>query len=267
MEQRHRRKRAWRRSYDTLRGLKVLGILAVGGLALAGCTASGSAATPTATVSSTDWPTTQLYKTGRASTTLVVPSGAKSLHIDFSCTYGLYSVSPHLGIDTRGGMCGGAQTFDFDLGTMHSGASLGVDFVVPDGTRFAATAQFSTRSFRPDPATEIQCAALSKITEAYWNADEGYDHKDVSDAQWIQDTADAKASLTALASKAQEKPADSGLLGQVIPQLAAWLTADGYHPGAVLHAPLGDFTAANSLVGQICSANGTPLVINSKYGG
>jgi hypothetical protein len=256
-----------RRSRNGLSGLKILAILAVGGLALAGCTASRPAATPTAAVSSTNWPTAQLFKTGRASTTLVVPSGAKSLHVDFSCTYGLYSVSPQLGVDTRSGMCGGAQTFDFDLGTMHAGAPLGIDFVVPDDTRFAATAQFSTRAFKPDLATEKQCASLSKISEAYWNADEGYDHKDVSDAQWIHDTADAKTSLTALASTAEAHPEDAGLLGQVIPQLAAWLTGDGYHPGAVLHPPLGDFAAANSLVGQICSANGTPLIIHSKYGG
>ena len=38
-------------------------------------------------------------------------------------------------------------------------------------------------------------------------------------------------------------------------------------PGAMLHAPAGDFTAANMLAAQLCEGNGTGLVIRSSYGG
>ncbi|MEN2742108.1 hypothetical protein ABCS02_30365 [Microbacterium sp. X-17] len=48
---------------------------------------------------------------------------------------------------------------------------------------------------------------------------------------------------------------------------AGWLAGAGDHPGGTLHAPPGDYTAAVSLVGQICEANGTGIVIHSKYGG
>jgi hypothetical protein len=49
--------------------------------------------------------------------------------------------------------------------------------------------------------------------------------------------------------------------------LVNWMTGDGDHPGGYRNAPLGDFTAARALIGQICSANGTPIVVRMKYGG
>jgi hypothetical protein len=235
--------------------------------ALAGCTAPPPKTTATPTISTAEWPTAQIYHMGRTSPALVVPKGARSLHIDFSCTYGLYSVGPSANIDSRHGTCGGAQTFDFDVHAIATGTRLIIDLVVPDDTRLAATLNFSTTSFTPDPATTKQCATLSKIQEAYWNADQGYAHGDVSSTQWIEQTASAKAEIATLADKAQKDPASAGLLGTVFPSLAGWLTGAGDHPGAILHAPLGDFTAADSLAGQICTANGTSMVIHAKYGG
>lgn len=236
---------------------------------MTGCSTvpSPPTATPRPAVSTADWPTAQLYHTGRTTATLELPAGARSLHVEFSCTYGLYAVRPSLQADTRSGMCGGAQSFDFDVSRVAQGTHVAVDLVVPDGTRLAATLRYSTQPFRPDATTRKQCAALSAITEAYWNADEGHDHGDVTDAQWVQQTATAKTDLEALAASSAKDGASSGLLGTVIPELAAWLTGDGDHPGGILHAPLGDFTAADALAGQICSANGTSIAITSKYGG
>lgn len=237
------------------------------GAALAACTAAQPGPSSSSTISTAGWPTAQIYHTGRTSPTLLVPAGARSLHIDFSCTYGLYSVGPSADMDRRQGTCGGAQSFDFDIHTIAEGTRLIIDLVVPDDTRLAATMNFSTTAFRPDPVTAKQCAALSKVQEAYWNADQGHDHGDVSDAQWVEQTAAAKAEVASLAAAAKKEPASAGLLGTVIPSLADWLTGAGDHPGAVLHAPLADFTAAESLAGQICTANGTSMVIHSKYGG
>jgi hypothetical protein len=238
-------------------------------IALIGCTGmSAPAPTPTATtVDTAQWPTNQLFHIGRDTASLEVPAGAKSLHVDFSCTAGLYEIAPATGTDNRSGMCGGAQTFDFDVATVHTGTRLQVEFVVPDDTRFVATTRFGADPFIPDKTTANQCAALSKITEAYYNADEGFEHKDVTADQWATAIADAKTQLTAMAAKSKADSASAGLLGQVIPQLAAYLTSAGDHPGGVLHAPLGDYTAASSLAGQICSSNGTTITVNSTYGG
>jgi hypothetical protein len=106
-------------------------------IALAGCTgASAPGHTPTATtISTATRPTTQLFHTGRATASLEVPAGGKSLHVDFSCTAGLYEIAPATGMDNRSGMCGGAQTFDFDVTAVHTGTRLLVDYVVPDDTR------------------------------------------------------------------------------------------------------------------------------------
>ncbi len=241
--------------------------LAVAGLT--GCTGVSNAHTPSPTpsVSTADWPTAQVYQEGRATETLPLPSGARSLHVDFTCTYGLYSVSVDVGMNTRSGSCGGAQSFDFDVSTATPGTRVDVDLVVPDGTRLAAALRFSTHRFAPDPATKRQCAALAPIVEAYFNADQGYDHGDVDEAQWTQKTVTAKADLTALAARATANGAASGLLGTVVPTLADWLAGAGEHPGGLLHAAQGDFTAANELASQICDANGTPMVIRSDYGG
>lgn len=243
-------------------------VAAIAAAALSGCTAAGSASTSTPTpVSTADWPTAQLYHEGPATAELVVPTGAKSLHVDFSCTGGLYTVSPATGIDSRSGMCGGAQSFDFDVTAVAPGTHLRVDISVPADSRLTADLRYSTRTFAPDRTTRTQCAALSSITEAYTNADAGHDAGDVTDAQWSEQTAKAKTDLTALAATARAHPEKAGLLGPVIPQLAEWLTGNGDHPGGFAHAPLGDFTAADALVGQIYSANGTPIVVNAKYGG
>ncbi|WP_348787353.1 hypothetical protein [Leifsonia sp. NPDC080035] len=235
--------------------------------AAAGCTAVQSRPTTHPAVSTAGWPTAQVYHTGRTSPTLTVPAGARSLHIDFSCTYGLYSVGPSADMDRREGTCGGAQSFDFDIHSIAAGTRLIVDLVVPDGTRLAATMNFSTAPFAPDRATAKQCATLATVQEAYWNADQGHDHGDVSDAQWTERTAAAKADIERLANAAEKHPASAGLLGTVLPSIAGWLTGAGDHPGGVLHAPLGDFTAAETLAGQICTANGTAMVIHSSYGG
>lgn len=241
------------------------GLLAVA--ALTGCTAA-TAPTPTPTpVSTADWPTAELYHTGRATQTLALPAGARSLRVDFSCTYGLFTVAPGTGVDSRSGMCGGAESLAFDVGSVAPGSRLGVDIVVPDDTRFTATLRFSPDRFVPDPATKKQCATLATIVEAYSNSDQGHDRGDVSDAQWAEQTAKAAADLTALARADQSSAAKAGLLGPVIPQIAGWLTGDGDHPGGFIHAPAGDFGAANQLAGQICSANGTPMEIHARYGG
>ncbi|MEY9951838.1 hypothetical protein [Leifsonia sp. EB34] len=235
--------------------------------ATAGCTSAPPAHSASPTISTAGWPTAQLSHTGRTSPTLIVPTGARSLHLDFTCTYGLYSVGPSAAMDRRQGTCGGVQSFDFDVHAVAPGTRLAVDLVVPDDTRLAATLNFSTAPFVPDRVTAKQCAALSAIQEAYWNADQGHDHGDVSDEQWTQLTATAKTEIASLAAQAKARPSSAGLLGTVVPPIADWLTGAGDHPGGVVHAPLGDFTAAEALAGQICTANGTSMVIHSKYGG
>lgn len=236
--------------------------------ALTGCTAATGAATSTPTsVSTADWPTAQVFHVGPATETLVLPAGAKSLRVEFSCTYGLFAVAPAMGIDSRSGMCGGAESFDFDVSAIATGTRLSVGIAVPDDTRFTATLRYSPARFEPDARTKKQCAILATVVEAYTNADEGYDHGEVTDAQWTQQTQKAKADLDSLAQDATADASTFGLLGPVIPKVSGWLTGDGDHPGGFVHAPAGDFGAANSLAGQICSANGTPMVIHAKYGG
>lgn len=259
------RTKAWRARRGTAAMIGLMALLA--GASLAGCSGARPAPSPTPTADTAGWPTAQLFHTGRTSATLTVPRGARSLHIDFSCDYGLYAVGPDTSVQHRNGSCGGAQSFDFDVHTVAEGTRLTVELVVPDTARLAATLSYSTRPFTPDAATAKQCAALSAIEEAYWNADQGHERGDVTDAQWTQQTAEARADLLALAARAQQSPAAAGLLGTVIPQLAGWLAGAGDHPGGTLHAPPGDYTAAVSLAGQICDANGTGVVIHSKYGG
>jgi len=248
-------------------GLAAAALLVMAGLtACTGGNAPERSAAPTPTIATAHWSTAGLYSTGRDATTVTMPRGARTLHVDFSCTSGLYEVAPAMGMDSRSGMCGGAQSFDFDVAKTAPGTRIEVDFLVPADTRFVANIRFSPEAFAPDPVTRTQCASLSSITEAYQNADEAVDHGDATTAQWMQKTATAEADLTELAAKDKSGPS-TGLLGPVIQQLAAWLTGPGNHPGGLMHAPLGDFTAAHALAAQICSANGTPITIRSSYGG
>lgn len=241
---------------------------AAAALALSACTTGPSGSTPTPTpVSTAGWPTAQLYHEGPTTVTLELPRGARSLHVDFSCTFGLYTVTPTTGMDARSGMCGDAQSFDFDISGVAPGTRLSLDLHVPDDTRLTADLRYSPQPFTPDTTTKAQCATLSSVVEAYTNADQGHDAGDVTDAQWTQQTAKAKTDLTALAATSKAHPESAGLLGPVIPHIADWLTGDGDHPGGFVHAALGDFTAAQALIGQICSSNGTPIVVHAAYGG
>jgi len=237
---------------------------------LTACTASAPAAPHSATptpVSTADWPTASVFKEGRASTSLVLPSGAKSLHVDFACTAGLYEVSPANGtVDARHGTCGGSQSFDFDVSRVSPGSRVGVDLVIPDDSRLTASVRFSPKPVARDAATAKSCAALSGILSAYFDSDQAVDHGDLTTDGWRTETAAARADLTALAS-AEDGPGPNGPLHPVIPQLASWLTGEGDHPGAVLHAVPGDFAAADQLAGQVCEGNGTPIEISSSYGG
>ena len=245
--------------------LAVVALMAAG---LVGCTTVSGSTSPTAsaTVSTVKWPSAELYSTGRDASELTVPRGAGTLHVDFSCTYGLYAVSPAIGMDTRSGMCGGSQSFDFDVTKAAPGTRLRVDITVPADSRFVADLRFSPHPFSPEPTTRRQCAALSSITEAYSNADQAVDHGDATALQWADKTATAKHDLAKLAAAAKANPS-AGLLGPVVQELNAWLAGAGDHPGGFVHAPLGDFTAADSLAGQICEGNGTPITVNSSYGG
>lgn len=251
-----------------VRWVTSISVVALMTAALVGCTTVGGSTPPTATatVSTAQWPSAELYSTGRDASELTVPRGARTLHVDFSCTYGLYAVSPAIGMDTRSGMCGGSQSFDFDVAKAAPGTRLRVDLTVPADTRFVADLHFSPHPFSPNPTTRGQCASLSSITEAYSNADQAVDHGDATAAQWADKTATAKRDLAKLAAVAKAGPS-AGLLGPVVQELNAWLAGAGDHPGGFVHAPLGDFTAADSLAGQICAANGTPITVNSSYGG
>jgi len=231
------------------------------------CTTTEHGPHPTSPVSTADWPVAASATAGPAEIEVHKPAGARSLHVDFSCLGGgVFDVAVNQGMDAYGGSCGGMQNFVFSTADFDDGASVRINVQVHDDVHFVLRGTFSREKFAPDAALKRQCAALGPISSIYANAEAGYERKAIDDTQWAADVSKANRSLVAFDASAR-KQTPSGMIAQLTPALVDWMTGDGDHPGGYRNAPLGDFTAARALIAQICSANGTPIVVRMKYGG
>jgi hypothetical protein len=240
----------------------------IGVVTMTACTATEHDPHPTASsVSTADWPVAASAAVGPTEIEVHKPNGARSLQVDFSCLGGgVFVVAINLDGDEYSGSCGGMQHFAFSTTGYDEGASVRINVQVHDDTHFVLRGTFSAEKFVPNAALKRQCETLGKVESVYANADAGYERKAIDDAQWAADVSKANRSLVAF-DRSARKQTPSGMIAQLTPALVDWMTGDGDHPGGYRNAPLGDFTAARALIGQICSANGTPIVIHMKYGG
>jgi hypothetical protein len=232
-------------------------------LALTACTApppDTSATETTESANTADWPTVELNGVGPVEKMIDVPEGAASFRVNFVCVGGNFSVSfsGAKQSDRRGG-CQGTRTYLFPA---PESALMQLYVSVPADSQFALTGEFTTDVFSPDPVTTDACAQLSEYMTVYLNADQGYLQGDVSAEEWRVQMDEAAGIITELQDTA------TGLIALQLPALVDGMSAPVVVPGYFheQHSPTA-MDAAGTIVGDVCSDNGTGLVIMAAYGG
>lgn len=167
-------------------------------LTVSGCAASPPAVRVTPTVTAAAWPAIAMAGTGPTDKVTATPTGAKSLRVEFVCSFGLFDVS--MNSDTsRSGSCGGTRSWILPLPL---DGRLDLTVTVPADTRYALSATFGAEKFAPDPVIAAECKTLSTIDTALMGAEQGYTHGDVTAAQWTATVTKTVAQLKELASSA-----------------------------------------------------------------
>lgn len=189
-----------------------------------------------------------------------IPSGARSLVLDFECTGGdSFSVelgdSMMLGQAPLTGSCDGVQELAWPVpgGT---GSTLYV--TIPEQVDWVASPRFSTAEFAVDAALAGECEAFSEVYSAFVNADVGYTHYDAFDAaEWATRVDEASAELGTLAEGSQTT------LGDAFAQLRLIVSDPGRTVGEAL-------TGTEDPIGRIhhsCATNHTPVITMAEFGG
>jgi hypothetical protein len=233
------------------------------GLALTACTASPPDAGSTETaesVNTADWPAVELNGVGPVEKIVEVPEGAASFRVSFVCVSGNFGLSFNGAkqSDRRGG-CQGTRTYLFPAS---ESTPMQLYISVPPDSHFALTGKFTTDAFSPDPLTTDACTQLSEFMSVYLNADQGYRLGDVSAEEWRVQMDKATGIITELQDTA------TGLIALQLPALVEGMSSPVVVPGYFheQHSPT-EMDAAGTIVGDVCSDNGSGLTIMANYGG
>jgi len=238
------------------------GLLAAA-LTLTACTASPPATGPSETaaaVNTADWPAIELNSVGPVEKMIDVPAGAVSFRVSFACVSGNFSLSlgGALEDDRRGG-CQGTRNY---LLPVSESSTMQLYVFVPDDSRFALTGEFTTDVFTPDPLITDACTQVSEYMSIYLNAEQGYQRSAITVEEWRTQMDEAVDLVTELQDTA------TGLIALQVPALVEGMSAPVVVPGYFLeqHEPTA-MDAAGTIVGDVCSDNGSGLTIMSAYGG
>ena len=211
-------------------------------------------------VNTADWPTVELNGVGPVEKMINVPEGAASFRVNFVCVSGNFglSFSGATHSDRRGG-CQGTRTYLFPA---PESALMQLYISVPADSPFALTGEFTTDVFSPDPLITDACTQLSEYMSVYLNADQGYLQGDVSAEEWRGQIDEAAGIITELQDTA------TGLIALQLPALVAGMSSPVVVPGYFheQNSPT-EMDAARTIVGDVCSDNGSGLVITAAYGG
>jgi hypothetical protein len=232
-------------------------------LALTACSASAPDAGETESaesVNTTDWPAVELNGVGPVEKMIDVPEGAVSFRVSFVCVSGNFSlsVSGATQNDRRGG-CQGTRAY---LLPVSESTLMQLYISVPPDSQFALTGEFTTDVFSPDPLITDACTQLSEYMSVYLNADKGYRQGDVSAEEWRVQMDEAVGIVTELQDTA------TGLVALQLPALVEGMSSPVVVPGYFheQHSPT-EMDAAGTILGDVCSDNGSGLAIKSAYGG
>jgi hypothetical protein len=233
------------------------------GLALTACTASPPNAGSTQSaesVNTADWPAVELKGVGPVEKMIDVPAGAASFRVSFVCVGGNFGLSFNGAkqSDRRGG-CQGTRTYLFPAS---ESTKMQLYISVPLDSHFALTGEFTTDVFNPDSLITDACTQLSEYMSVYLNADKGYLQGDVSAEDWRVQMDKAAGILTELQDTA------TGLIALQLPALVEGISSPVVVPGYFneQRSPT-EMDAAGTIVGDVCSDNGSGLTIMAAYGG
>jgi hypothetical protein len=191
---------------------------------------------------------------------LSIPTGARSVTVQFSCGSGWYAVNLSnatlIADVTLNGACG--ERHDLVWPITNTTVPKLIVFV-SDGVQWQATPTFSTAAFVYDAAVTSDCKAFAPVLGALMDADVGYTHYHAIDAtEWTSEVTSAAQDLHTLTASSHSTVHDA------LVTLFGIISSPQRTVGAVLsdttNAPIQQIT-------QACNANQTPIVTTAKYGG
>ena len=121
--------------------------------------------------------------------------------------------------------------------------------------------QFSPTRLVADEELSAQCAAMVTVGSDVSNAEDGLTRGKLSLAQWQQRMSDADNTLESLA------PQKINILSAALQRVHRALTRTDLTPASFSGSSAYDYGMAISIVGQVCSDNGTTIYVNDEYGG
>jgi len=255
------------------RPVSVVALVAVS-ILLAGCSVQQppAAVTPSATaVDTSEWePISLSGSSSLGNQTFEVPPGAQSIDINVACARGsvvFVSTGDPADPEAAPGVeawCGSVITQRLPLVDYPRTLRLAVG--VPDGATFAITGQFSAEEAdTPDPAVEADCKRYFDLYSAVYNAEDGLRLGLTSPEDWADQIAVAGHDATNIVADGSE------IMALQLPAIVATLTRTDLVPGSltgVLRVErVPEFSAATSIVQQVCNRNGNPLTIMAHFGG
>lgn len=245
----------------------VVGAAVVAAACLSGCASSAPASsavqqtpTPTSAPLGIAAPVTGVGPTGFPGVDFVIPAGARSVAVSFTCAGGgVFTVelgdSMMLGQAPVSGICNGVTEHSWPITEQTSHT---ISVMVPDGVKWTATPTFSTDGFPFDTALSADCAQFALVYSEFMNADTGYGIGEVDAAEWTSRVDGAASELESLASNSRSTLTDA------FSEFHRIVTDSGRTVGAVVMTrgatPFDEITAA-------CNANQTPLVLQGEFGG
>ncbi|MFT4283928.1 MAG: hypothetical protein QM598_03725 [Protaetiibacter sp.] len=227
---------------------------------LCGCssppTGSGS---PTPELALSAPPLEGIGPTGYPGADFPIPAGARSVVVEFACDGGGdFAVElgdpMMLGQAPLEGSCDGTSPLAWPV-SERTGGTLNVH--VPDGVAWTATPAFSSDEFAADAALTADCAALSPLISALYNAEAGYQQSQLNLDEWSARMATVAGGLDAFAASSESALDAPGAA------LRALVADPALVPGTFITSrtdPLIEIRRA-------CNTNQSPLVLMGEFGG
>ena len=164
--------------------------------------------------------------------------------------------------DESGGVSGQCNWggYEYEL-AVPKGQKLDLELELQSGGSFVVETRFSAGHYATDREVSRQCSVMVTVGSDVANAEDGYTRGEVSVADWHTRVS---AAVTALNKLDPEKP---NILSGPLKDIRQALTATGIAPGSINGGSGARYYDSLRIVGQVCTANGSPIYVLGEFGG
>lgn len=193
---------------------------------------------------------------------ILAPAGSHSATITVVCSGEAFfalrgALNPRVD-GLYGGCNGGAHRYQLAVVALRK---VHLDIELTKQGKFVVETQFSPVHLARDEELSAQCDAMVTVGSAVSNAEDGFTRGRLLVAEWQQRMSDANKTLESLRT---EKP---NILSDALKDIHRDLAVPGLTPASFSESASADYGLAMSIVGQVCSDNGTAIYVNDEFSG